>query len=210
MKSDKTHTGGPSASPTGQRGQTRRQFINKAAAVATVAAAGPWVLGRTARAAGRTIKLGFVSPRTGVLAAFAEADDFVLGGVRKAIGEGLVINGVTHKVEILTKDSRSDPNRAAEVASDLIKSDRVDLLLASNTPETVNPVADQAELNERPLHHQRCAVATLFLRARRPSRPAVRLDLSFLLGGRGHHHGLHQSVDDDADQQGRWRAVGQR
>lgn len=126
---------------------TRRQFLTTVAAVGATA---PWLSIGSADAASRTIKIGFVSPRTGVLAAFAEADDFVLGGVRKAIGDGIVVNGTKHKVEIVTKDSRSDPNRAAEVASELIKSNRVDLLLAANTPETVSPVSDQAELNGVP------------------------------------------------------------
>jgi branched-chain amino acid transport system substrate-binding protein len=125
---------------------SRRDFI-KTATVAGVAAAG---FGRSARAAARTVRLGFVSPRTGALAAFAEADEFVLGGVRKFIGDGIAVGGVKHPVEILEKDSRSDPNRAAEVAADLIKSGKVDLLLTANTPETVNPVSDQAELNGVP------------------------------------------------------------
>ena len=172
MTTDRTQTAAPSASPTGRSGLTRRKFITKTAAVATLATAGSWASERAAHAAGRTIKLGFVSPRTGVLAAFAEADDFVLGGVRKAIGNGLVVNGVTHKVEILTKDSRSDPNRAAEVASDLIKSDRVDLILASNTPETVNPVADQAELNNVPCITNDAPWQPYFFgRGGRPDRP---------------------------------------
>lgn len=141
MNKDKTTNSGLRIQPT------RRQFVTTALAAG---AAAPWMSIRPAQAANRTIKIGFVSPRTGVLAAFAEADDFVLSGVRKAIGDGIVINGNKHKVEIITKDSRSDTNRAAEVASDLIKSDRVDLLLAANTPETVSPVSDQAELNGVP------------------------------------------------------------
>ena len=98
----------------------------------------------------RPVKIGFVSPRTGALAAFSEADPFVLSGIRKALDGGLPIAGRVHPVEILEKDSRSDPNRAAEVASDLIKTDRVDLLVTANTPETVNPVSDQAEINGVP------------------------------------------------------------
>lgn len=53
-------------------------------------------------------------------------------------------------MEIVVKDSQSNPNRAAEVASALILSDEVHLLCAANTPETTNPVADQAEINEVP------------------------------------------------------------
>jgi branched-chain amino acid transport system substrate-binding protein len=130
---------------------SRRQFMKKTAAAAVVAAAGPSILSTYSHAAtGRPIKIGFVSPKTGPLADFAQADDFVLGGIRKLWANGLVVNGVTHPIQIIERDSRSDPNRAAEVTSALIKSDKVDLITTANTPETVNPVSDQAEINGVP------------------------------------------------------------
>jgi branched-chain amino acid transport system substrate-binding protein len=101
-------------------------------------------------AQGRAIKLGYVSPQTGPLAGFGEADAFILGGVRAALKDGLTIGGTAHPVEILVKDSQSDPNRAATVAGDLITGSEVDLILATGTPETTNPVADQAEANGVP------------------------------------------------------------
>ena len=58
--------------------------------------------------------------------------------------------GATRQVEILVRDSQSSPNRAAEVAAELIKSDKVDLMLVAGTPDTVNPVADQCEINQVP------------------------------------------------------------
>ena len=42
----------------------------------------------------------------------------------------------------MVKDSQSNPNRAAEVAKELIVDDEVDLMLVASTPETTNPVAD--------------------------------------------------------------------
>ena len=51
---------------------------------------------------------------------------------------------------VLQKDSQSSPNRAGEVAGDLILKDKVDLVLVSSTPETANPVCDACELNEVP------------------------------------------------------------
>jgi len=99
---------------------------------------------------GRTIKLGYVTPKTGPLAAFAEADDFILSGVRSEFANGIKVSGVTHPVEILVKDTQSNPNRAAEVASKLILDDEIDLMLVSSAPETINPVSDQCELNEVP------------------------------------------------------------
>src|SRR2546422_5164183 len=130
---------------------TRRQFLR--IATASGAAAGlTGVLPTAARAqkTGRALKLGYVSPQTGPLAGFGETDSFVIGGVRKALGKGLVIRDRTHPIEILIRDSQSDPNRAAEVASRLILSDKVDLMLVASTPETTNPVSDQCEVNGTP------------------------------------------------------------
>jgi branched-chain amino acid transport system substrate-binding protein len=99
---------------------------------------------------GRTIKIGYVSPQTGPLAAFGEADTFILDSIREFLADGIEINGTVHPVEIIVQDSQSDPNRAAEVASDLILRDEVDLILVASTPETTNPVSDQCEINEVP------------------------------------------------------------
>ena len=107
-------------------------------------------LGFPAIAQGKKIKLGYVSPQTGPLAPFAEADNFVIGGIREAVKGGIKIGGGTQPVEIIVKDSQSNPNRAAEVASDLILKDQVDLMLVASTPETTNPVCDQCEVNEVP------------------------------------------------------------
>jgi branched-chain amino acid transport system substrate-binding protein len=48
-------------------------------------------------------------------------------------------------VQIVNKDSQSSPSHAAQVANSLIHGAKVDLMLATSTPETVNPVADAAE-----------------------------------------------------------------
>ena len=103
-----------------------------------------------ARAAGRTVKIGMVSPQTGPIAAFGEADNWVVGEVRKVLAPGITVAGENHKVEILYRDSQSDPNRASEVAAQLINNDRVDIMVASSTGDTVIPVADQCEINGVP------------------------------------------------------------
>ena len=126
---------------------TRRSVM--ASLAASVAA--PAILSTTrAYAANPTIKVGHVSPRTGPLAGFAEADEFVLNGIQAALAGGVENNGKTYTVEIISKDSQSNPNRAAEVAAELILSDEVDIMVAASTPDTTNPVADQAEVNEVP------------------------------------------------------------
>ena len=129
----------------------RRRFLQESAATGLVALAAPHLLlGRPARTSGRAIKIGFVAPRTGVLGRFGEANDFILSRVRKLLAAGLVINGVSHPVEILEKDSQSKRDRGTEVALELIKTEHVDLMLASSTGETVNPVSDACEANGVP------------------------------------------------------------
>jgi branched-chain amino acid transport system substrate-binding protein len=109
-----------------------------------------------ANAQSRVIKIGHVSPKTGPLAGFGEADAFILEQVRGILSQGLQTGGRTYSVQIISKDSQSSGSRAAEVASELILGDKVDLILASATPDTTNPVADQAEVNEVPCITTNC------------------------------------------------------
>src|SRR5215468_211761 len=134
----------------------RRHFLRVASTGAAAALAGLRPATARAQSAGRAIKSGYVSPQTGPLAGFGEADGFVVGGIRKALGKGLGIGGRVHPVEVLVRDSQSDPNRAAEVASRLILTDKVDLMLVASTPETTNPVSDQAEVNGMPCISTMC------------------------------------------------------
>lgn len=129
-----------------RNGWTRRRVLGATAA----ALAAPALLPRRALAAGEEIRIGFVSPTTGPIAAFGASDGHVLAGIRKAIGDGIEVGGTRHPVRIIEKDSQSNANRAAEVASELILNDEVHLILASSSADTVLPVADQAELNEVP------------------------------------------------------------
>jgi branched-chain amino acid transport system substrate-binding protein len=99
-------------------------------------------LPRIASAATRTVKVGFVSPQTGPLASFGEADRFTVEQMNKLLAKD--------NIQIIQKDSQSSPNRAGEVANDLILKDKIDLMLVSSTPETANPVCDACELNEVP------------------------------------------------------------
>ena len=119
--------------------------------------AAPAVLRVTpANAQSKAIKLGLVSPHTGPLAGFGEADAFILDQVKTTLGKGLQVAGKTYPIEIVSKDSQSSGTRAAEVASELILHDKVDLLLAQGAPDTTNPVADQAEVNEVPCVTTNC------------------------------------------------------
>jgi branched-chain amino acid transport system substrate-binding protein len=99
----------------------------------------------TTTVAGEPIKIGFVSPITGPAAGFGEPDAYVIGLARTALANGLTIGGKTYSVEIIDKDGQSNPAQGAAVAQELINSDKVDLMLATSTPETTNPVADACE-----------------------------------------------------------------
>ncbi|WP_433383602.1 ABC transporter substrate-binding protein [Actinoplanes sp. CA-142083] len=92
-----------------------------------------------------SLKIGFVSPRTGPAAGFGEPDAYVLDLAKKAFQPGLNIGGTQYDVQILDRDSQSNPQRSAQVANDLINGDQVDLMLTTSTPETVNPVSDACE-----------------------------------------------------------------
>jgi branched-chain amino acid transport system substrate-binding protein len=124
---------------------SRRAALRAGAA----AAAAPALLPAAARAAD-SIKIGFVTPQTGPLAGFGEPTDYVLAAVRDAVAKGVNVGGQTYAVEILVRDSQSSASRAADVAAELINTENVDLLLGIATPDTTNPVADQAEANQVP------------------------------------------------------------
>lgn len=129
---------------------TRRSAVQGMALAGAGALAAPAYVGRAVAKDGRPIKIGFISPETGPIAAFGSADAWVVDGVKKAISNSITINGVKHPVEILVRDSQSNASRAAELASQLITADKVDLMLASSTSDTTLPVADQCEVNGVP------------------------------------------------------------
>jgi branched-chain amino acid transport system substrate-binding protein len=121
----------------------RRRFVQLAALSGAALLAG---CGTSEPLADRqTIKLGYVSPQSGSLFGFGEADSFVIESTRRRFKDGLQIGGRAHPVEILVMDSQSNPERAGEVARDLISRDQVDMMLVSSSPETTNPVADACE-----------------------------------------------------------------
>jgi branched-chain amino acid transport system substrate-binding protein len=126
---------------------SRRDFIK----LSGITAAGLVLSGCLPKTAiGRTIKIGYVSPETGALSGFGEADNFILKKVREAFTQGLTVGKTVHPVEIIATDSQSDPKRAAGAAIDLIAKNKVDLMLVASTPETTIPVSNQCEASGVP------------------------------------------------------------
>lgn len=98
----------------------------------------------SARADG-VLRIGFVSPTSGDSSAFGSVNGYLLSKVRGALTRGLTSGGKKYDIEIIDRDSESDPQQAARLAADLIGRHRVDLMLCTSTPETVNPVSDVCE-----------------------------------------------------------------
>ncbi|UHS58741.1 ABC transporter substrate-binding protein [Agrobacterium vaccinii] len=118
---------------------TRRTLLQATAATAVASFALPAI------AAGSKIKIGYVTPQSGPLSAFAQADSYMVARfIEAAKASGL-------DVEVVVKDSQSNPNRAAEVARELISRDEVSMMLVASTPETTNPVCSVAEAEEIPV-----------------------------------------------------------
>jgi branched-chain amino acid transport system substrate-binding protein len=134
---------------------TRREVVKRAGvgagglALAGVAAQPIWAQPKRHTADG-TIKIGLVSPITGPAAGFGEGDPYIIALAKKGFAKGLTVGGKQYDVQIVNKDSQSNPGRCAQVANDLIRGDKVDILLATSTPESVNPAADAAEAAQVP------------------------------------------------------------
>jgi branched-chain amino acid transport system substrate-binding protein len=126
---------------------SRRQIIGGGLAMAGAAVASPLLAAckRSGSQSGNKLKIGFISPRTGATAGFGEPDGYVLELARKALAAGLSIGGASYEVQVIDKDSQSNPQRSAQVANELITGEAVDLMLTTSTPETVNPVSDACE-----------------------------------------------------------------
>ena len=133
-------------SEAGRLALTRRRALQLAGA-STLLGVAPLT---SAKAAVRPIKVGYVTPTTGPLAPMGEADDYVLKTVRETLKAGIANAGGNYPIEIIVKDSQSSPNRAAEVAGELILQNNIDLMIVGATPENSNPVCDQCELNGVP------------------------------------------------------------
>ena len=120
---------------------SRRKFLKATAATGMVAAAPKFAM--PALAQGAKIRLGYVSPQSGPLAGFAESDAYNIAA--------FLASEAGSNFEVIVKDSQSNPNRAAEVAKDLIIDDEIDLMLVASTPETTNPVATTCEAEGIPV-----------------------------------------------------------
>jgi branched-chain amino acid transport system substrate-binding protein len=149
MSSDRLADG-----PLREQGVARRSVLRGLGAGALATGAGGVLASCTSSVKGtqvssstNTITIGYIAPFTGAIAGFASGDRFVIDTIRAtpAYAKGFRVGGKKYDVNIVVADSQSDPNRASQLARQLILNNNVDMLLTSSTPETVNPVAVVAQ-----------------------------------------------------------------
>jgi branched-chain amino acid transport system substrate-binding protein len=117
-----------------------------AGSTTTTTAAGSTTTVSAGAEAGRAIKIGVLSPLTGALASFAKPDKWIVDTVTATLKDGVVCgDGKLHKFEFQIEDTQSNASRSAQVAGDLILNTKVDMIMASSSPDNVNPAADQCE-----------------------------------------------------------------
>lgn len=135
--------------PIDRRGFLRAAGLG-AAAIGSAALLSSCGLRGSAGTTSDVLKIGLVSPQTGPLASFAASDKFVIQNVTEALRNGFTAGGMKRRIEVVVRDTQSSPTRATEVTKQLITSDGVDIIVASGTPDTANPVADQCEASGVP------------------------------------------------------------
>ena len=124
-------------------GMNRRELLKALGAVTAATIALP----HSARAArAKTIKIGVISPMTGPLSLFGETDEYTTAKIMELVKNGIEIGGESYNIEILLRDAQSNPNKAAEIAGDLILNDEVAFMLPASATDINNPTADQCEL----------------------------------------------------------------
>ncbi len=125
--------------------QTKRQFLKRmAATVSTGMIVG---LPKMSLAAGETIKIGFLAPLTGPVAAWGKPglDGCQIWAERINAAGGISINGESHPVEFIGYDNEYDPAKARAGASKLVIEDGVKfvMMLGGDPWPGAQPVADR-------------------------------------------------------------------
>ena len=127
-------------------GTTRRRFLKSASALAGLGVLGGSLPAR-AMTSGEPIKIGFLAPLTGPVAAWGKPG---LDGCQiwaESINDagGIVIGDTSHPVEFIGYDNEYDPAKARTGATRLIREDGVKfiMMLGGDTWPGVQPVAER-------------------------------------------------------------------
>ncbi|PVA09853.1 ABC transporter substrate-binding protein [Pelagivirga sediminicola] len=123
-------------------GLTRRTFL-KSTAITAVGASMPSIT----LAAGEPIKIGFLAPLTGAVAAWGKPglDGCMIWAERVNAAGGIELEDGKHPVEFVSYDNEYDPAKARTGATKLIREDGVSfiMMLGGDTWPGVQPVADK-------------------------------------------------------------------
>ena len=123
-------------------GLTRRTFLKSTAAAATASS-----LPRMANAMDKVIKIGFLAPLTGPVAAWGKPglDGCEIWAERVNAAGGIKLADGDYKVEFVGYDNEYDPAKARTGATKLIREDGVSfiMMLGGDTWPGVQPVADK-------------------------------------------------------------------
>ncbi len=123
-------------------GLTRRTFLQS-----TAAAAAAGSMPRMALAADKVIKIGFLAPLTGPVAAWGKPglDGCEIWAERVNAAGGIKLSDGDYKVEFVGYDNEYDPAKARTGATKLIREDGVSfiMMLGGDTWPGVQPVADK-------------------------------------------------------------------
>src|SRR5439155_12822278 len=88
----------------------RRRLLKRALGASAALGLAPYVATTRAFGSTRTVKIGWVSPLTGPLASFGEANKYTVGEMQKLFGKGIRVGKNTFPVQILLRDSQSSAN----------------------------------------------------------------------------------------------------
>lgn len=124
---------------------SRRGFNTMLAGAAASALIVPATARRVHAQDENTIRIGWVGPRSGPLGIFGEADQWLTDAFTARHANGIEIGGRSYGLEVILADTQSDPVRASQETRNLINGQNPDIVIASSTPETTNPVADACE-----------------------------------------------------------------
>ncbi|HKL55931.1 MAG: ABC transporter substrate-binding protein [Roseovarius sp.] len=126
----------------GKPGLTRRTFLQS-----TAAAAAATSLPRIANAQDKVIKIGFLAPLTGAVAAWGKPglDGCEIWAERINAAGGIKLSDGDYMVEFVAYDNEYDPAKARTGATKLIREDGVSfiMMLGGDTWPGVQPVADR-------------------------------------------------------------------
>lgn len=123
------------------RDLSRRRLLTSAVAATSL----QWMSRPTHAANDQVIKVAWVSPQTGTLSSFGVTDQFAHQLLAPVLTAGLDgPGGVRRRIEVTLHDAASTSARAQTLTRDLVNAG-VHMVLATATPEIVNPVSDVCE-----------------------------------------------------------------